>query len=59
MHRTLSANFSSYLDPTYGACYKFNAPNGSDFQVYRSGSRFGLRLLLVVEVYEYPTFESY
>ncbi|KAI1709940.1 amiloride-sensitive sodium channel domain-containing protein [Ditylenchus destructor] len=43
----MGANFTSYLDATYGTCYQFNVPNTTDFQTYRAGSLFGLRTLLL------------
>uniref|UniRef100_A0A915EIF1 Uncharacterized protein n=1 Tax=Ditylenchus dipsaci TaxID=166011 RepID=A0A915EIF1_9BILA len=43
------SSFSSYIDATYGACYQFNVPNLSDFQTYRAGSDFALRILLLIK----------
>uniref|UniRef100_A0A914EPK2 Uncharacterized protein n=1 Tax=Acrobeloides nanus TaxID=290746 RepID=A0A914EPK2_9BILA len=47
------SNFSTYTDATYGTCYQFNAPDTSDYMAFRSGSTFGLTILLLTQQFTF------
>lgn len=44
------ADFVSFRDPIYGACYSFNEDSSLNYSTNRAGMMFGLKLLLTVNV---------
>ncbi|VDP27491.1 unnamed protein product [Heligmosomoides polygyrus] len=42
------ADFVSFRDPIYGACYSFNEDSSLNYSTNRAGMMFGLKLLLTV-----------
>ncbi|KAI6170933.1 Degenerin-like protein asic-2 [Aphelenchoides bicaudatus] len=59
---TNDSRFTSYLDPTYGLCYQFNAENMTDdglLKADRAGTSFGLRAVILVHQYSPSGSQEY